>query len=212
MSSRLTGLVIEAAEPAKLADFWASVLGWTAVGSVVRAPESDGCELDLIFVPESGPKRGKNRLHLDVASNSSADQTAKVEHAASLGARMWDIGQGDVPWTVLIDPAGNEFCVLDPRARYTTTEALAAIVVDAVDPFALASFWAGTIDWQVKVRESVVVGVRAPSGRGPWLEFLRTTESKRHPDRLRLALGGDPRAEAAQPRTDPEGNEFFLVA
>jgi len=26
-----------------------------------------------------------------------------------------DIGQGDVPWVVLADPEGNEFCVLSPR-------------------------------------------------------------------------------------------------
>ncbi|MGL3198633.1 MULTISPECIES: VOC family protein [Curtobacterium] len=26
-----------------------------------------------------------------------------------------DIGQEDVPWTVLRDPEGNEFCVLTPR-------------------------------------------------------------------------------------------------
>jgi hypothetical protein len=25
-----------------------------------------------------------------------------------------DVGQGDVPWTVLADPEGNEFCVLTP--------------------------------------------------------------------------------------------------
>jgi predicted enzyme related to lactoylglutathione lyase len=31
------------------------------------------------------------------------------------GAVPVDIGQGDVSWTVLADPQGNEFCVLSPR-------------------------------------------------------------------------------------------------
>ena len=31
------------------------------------------------------------------------------------GAVRLDIGQGDVPWTVLADPEGSEFCVLSPR-------------------------------------------------------------------------------------------------
>jgi hypothetical protein len=30
------------------------------------------------------------------------------------GARRADIGQGEVPWAVLADPEGNEFCVLGP--------------------------------------------------------------------------------------------------
>jgi hypothetical protein len=31
------------------------------------------------------------------------------------GAVPADVGQGDVSWTVLADPEGNEFCVLSPR-------------------------------------------------------------------------------------------------
>jgi hypothetical protein len=30
----------------------------------------------------------------------------------ALGATHADIGQGDVPWIVLADPEGNEFCLL----------------------------------------------------------------------------------------------------
>jgi hypothetical protein len=33
----------------------------------------------------------------------------------ALGARRVDVGQGAVPWVVLADPEGNEFCVLAPR-------------------------------------------------------------------------------------------------
>jgi hypothetical protein len=32
-----------------------------------------------------------------------------------LGARRADIGQGYVPWVVLTDPDGNEFCALQPH-------------------------------------------------------------------------------------------------
>ncbi|WP_447006378.1 VOC family protein [Saccharothrix isguenensis] len=31
------------------------------------------------------------------------------------GAVRADVGQTDVPWVVLADPEGNEFCVLTPR-------------------------------------------------------------------------------------------------
>ena len=60
-------------------------------------------------------KTVKNRVHLDLATESGAHQAAEVERLLALGAVPADIGQGDVPWTVLADPEGNEFCVLSPR-------------------------------------------------------------------------------------------------
>jgi hypothetical protein len=38
-----------------------------------------------------------------------------VARLQTLGATPADVGQGDVPWIVLADPEGNEFCVLAPR-------------------------------------------------------------------------------------------------
>jgi len=196
------GLTIEAPEPPKLAAFWAELLGGEVSGTTVRGPETD-----LVFVPESGPKAGKNRLHLDLASYSPEGQRAKVERALALGASRCDIGQGEVPWVVLADPAGNEFCVLEPRPGYTTTETLAAVVVDSLDPAAQAAFWSELTGWRAGSEvPGVIVGLRAPDGRGPWLEFLRTGEPKRHPNRLRPIVRTHRSAT-----TDPEGNEFSLV-
>jgi hypothetical protein len=42
-----------------------------------------------------------------------------VERLIALGARRADVGQGRVPWVVLADPEGNEFCVLGPLAAPT---------------------------------------------------------------------------------------------
>ncbi len=33
----------------------------------------------------------------------------------ALGARTADVGQGEVSWVTLMDPEGNEFCVLRSR-------------------------------------------------------------------------------------------------
>ena len=60
-------------------------------------------------------KRGKNRLHLDLAPYPDGDRATEVARLIALGARSVDIGQGDVPWAVLADPDGNEFCVLGPQ-------------------------------------------------------------------------------------------------
>ena len=66
----------------------------------------------LIFgtVPEG--KTIKNRLHLDFRPD---DRDAEVDRLLGLGASRVDVGQSDVPWVVLADPEGNEFCVLSSR-------------------------------------------------------------------------------------------------
>jgi hypothetical protein len=239
MGTRLVNVVIDSLRPRDAADFWAELLDWESVagstGAVgVRAPAKGGCELDLTFVPVPEVKAGKNRLHLDLASGSPSGQAATVDSAVVLGALPVDLGQGDVPWKVLADREGNEFCVLEPRPEYTTTELVAAIVVDAQDPLALATFWAEATGWVIGARAAEIVGLRSPAGRGPWLEFLRTPEAKRGKNRLHPhvapPLGGDLDTEvdrlcrlgakpadigqldvAWQVLADPEGNEFCVL-
>ena len=57
----------------------------------------------------------KNRIHLDVAPYPDEELSAAVSVLLKQGAVPEDVGQGDVPWSVLADPQGNEFCVLSPR-------------------------------------------------------------------------------------------------
>ena len=120
MATRLVNLVVDAGDPAALAGWWAEALGWEVTLEApdevaVEPPGPDGLGLPLVFVPVTDPKVGPNRVHLDLASSSPADQAAQVERLASLGATPADVGQGDVSWTVLADPEGNELCVLSPR-------------------------------------------------------------------------------------------------
>jgi hypothetical protein len=43
------------------------------------------------------------------------DQAAEVARLVAMGATRADVGQHDVPWVVLADPEGNEFCILAAR-------------------------------------------------------------------------------------------------
>jgi hypothetical protein len=63
-------------------------------------------------VPEG--KTVKNRLHLDL-NPTDREQDEEVRRLIDLGARHADVGQGDASWVVLVDPEGNEFCVLADR-------------------------------------------------------------------------------------------------
>ena len=98
--------------------FWSAAFEWPLVWdqdeeTAIRSP--DGTGQFITWGPPLPPKHGKNRIHIDVAPPKDGDQQREVERLLSLGATRVDIGQGDVPWVVMGDPDGNEFCVLTPR-------------------------------------------------------------------------------------------------
>jgi predicted enzyme related to lactoylglutathione lyase len=120
MTSVINEIVVDCADPERVAEFWGAALGWDVQRegeyfwmSASGEPGDGG--LILVFVPVPEPKTVKNRVHIDV-SPRGCDQPEEVERLLGLGARHVDVGQGDdVPWVVLADPEGNEFCVLRRR-------------------------------------------------------------------------------------------------
>jgi hypothetical protein len=121
MANRITSLCIDATDCETLAAFWCAVLDWSVTerddGVVRIGPDADAnVFIDFLPVPD-GPKRVKNRLHLDLNA-TDRDQAAELERLLALGARAVDIGQVGAPevtWHVLADPEGNEFCLLRSR-------------------------------------------------------------------------------------------------
>jgi catechol 2,3-dioxygenase-like lactoylglutathione lyase family enzyme len=124
MSCRISELVLDCADPERLAAFWCEVLEWAVVGrdeeSVEIGPAEAGFggpQPTLLFSRSSDPRRGKLPLHIDV-NPTDRDRPAELERLLALGARRVDVGQsGDEPWDVLADPEGNEFCLLQARIR-----------------------------------------------------------------------------------------------
>lgn len=116
MAASLYHLVIDAHDLPALARFWCEVLDWKVLfehEQEIIIGRDEHAYPGLCFLPAREPKTVKNRLHIDLAPD---DQDAEVERVIALGARRVDIGQGEVPWVVLADPEGNEFCVLTPKA------------------------------------------------------------------------------------------------
>ena len=113
MGSRWASLVVDAVDPPRLADWWASVLDYRLLYSsseeATIGPDEES-QPSITFLSVAGTKSGKNRLHFDLTPD---DREAEVERLVDMGARRVDIGQPeDAAWTVLADPEGNEFCVL----------------------------------------------------------------------------------------------------
>jgi len=118
MGSRWADLVVDAIDPPRLAQWWASVLDYRLLyessDEATIGPDEDS-RPTITFIHVLDAKSGKNRLHLDLSPD---DRDGEVERLVNMGARRVDVGQpDDAAWTVLADPEGNEFCVLRAKAR-----------------------------------------------------------------------------------------------
>ena len=239
MSTRLVGVCVDADDPVRLAQFWASALGWDSSdersGEIGLMPP-DGTRPHLLFLRVPGPKTGKNRIHLDLVSESPHHQAETVDRLVSLGARRVDIGQAeDADHVVLADPEGNELCVVVRGDFLATTGVLGAIVFEPARP-AVGHFWSEATGWPIVFDQDGDTAIRAPDGRGPFVTFgPPVAASPTGANRLRLDLatpaGGDHEAEVERlvalgarridvgqgevPRVvlaDPDGNEFGVLA
>ncbi|MEV4298751.1 VOC family protein [Microbispora rosea] len=244
MALRLGLLNFKARDNSALGRFWADALGWdvfsdgpavTGAGPVGFVwPDPVALCVCVVAVPD--PETVRYRVHLDLATTSAAHQAELVARLKELGATPADVGQGDVPWTVLADPEGNVFCVLEPREIYRDTGPIAAVVVGCADPRAMARFWDEAMDWALHEVGDDHARLRSAKGVGPYLEFVRTTPGSTTVwNRVHLDLvpypGDDQAAEVARLRAlgatpadvaqgdvswvvlaDLEGNEFCVLA
>ena len=109
---------IDCLDPVALAGFWASVLG-SQVNDVhggpphyvsVRPTAEGGPWLSFQRVPEA--KAVKNRLHLDVTVHDLDEATARIEALGGRRLDQPDLEEYGFRWRVLVDPEGNEFCLI----------------------------------------------------------------------------------------------------
>ena len=117
----------DAADPRRLAAFWALALGYVVEpgyddpdGASIVDPDGNGPAIGFLRVPE--PKSAKNRMHVDirVAGKPPWDMSgreqlirARVAELVAAGAaakREESYGE-HLGHIVMLDPEGNEFCV-----------------------------------------------------------------------------------------------------
>ena len=117
MSLTIAMITIDTGDARKLAEFWTAALNTTVQGDwgefIVLAPTTaHGVALGLQQVPDPTP--GKNRVHFD---SHVPDRKAEVARLVGLGAT--EVAVHSIPglvWSVLADPDGNEFCVIQSRS------------------------------------------------------------------------------------------------
>ena len=219
--------------PEAVARFWGAALHQPVVehegGDFHLEPPMGGSKERTIWINAVlEPPAGKSRVHLDLRV-PGGDPVPLI----SCGARVAsEPGEGH-PWYVLNDPDGVAFCVFGPHPQYPDApNGPFELVVDAVDPLRIATWWAA--------RTGGIVGQRSDTGHA-WVEgaagfpFLfwvfnpvpehKTVKNRAHWD-VKLANATvddlvDAGATLLRMRdgdidwwvlADPEGNEFCAFA
>jgi len=108
-------VTFDCADVMAMARFWAAALDWEVDpdsepdGAAINDPSGRSGGFYFQPVPES--KIAKNRVHIDLRpSGSMAAEVARLEQ---LGATIQGrVDEGGSFWTVMLDPEGNELCVL----------------------------------------------------------------------------------------------------
>ena len=113
MAAKL-GLVLDCADPEKLATFWSEALGYTTVGgagSYVLLVDESGQQPKLLLQRVGEPKSGKNRMHVDIETPAVDDEVTRLEALGAVKVVDEPVEEHGNRWVVMSDPEGNEFCV-----------------------------------------------------------------------------------------------------
>ena len=211
-------LCIDVDAPATMAAFWAGALGLTveALDTGAYRLVDDVAEHTVWInrVPE--PRSVKQRVHLDV-------MVAEVAELRQIGAQ---VVAEEPRWTVLADPEGGELCAfVRPQDRLDSYRLL-EVVVDALDPEAIARWWGDRLGGVPKASDERTFWWLEPTAGLPveWV-FQKVPEPKQVKNRIHWDVLGDSTglvgagARMVRPRgegldwdllADPEGNEFCV--
>ncbi len=117
----------DAADPHRLAAFWAYALGYVPEpgydepdGASIIDPDGTGPAISFLKVPE--PKTAKNRVHIDIRvageppwDPAERERLIRAKVAALVGAGATKVRAqpygGQLAHVLMRDPEGNEFCV-----------------------------------------------------------------------------------------------------
>jgi hypothetical protein len=214
--------------PAAVAAFWGAALNQPVVthddGGFSLGPPEGGSKNRVVWINEvSEPIAGKSRAHIDIR-NADGDPAPLL----ALGGTLERAKGGDIEWHIVNDPDGVAVCVFGPHPADPSALGPFELVVDAVDPAAIAGWWAERTGGTTGTREGAsFVWVEGAAGF-PYMfwVFHSVPEPKTVKNRIHwdvklvdttidgLVAAG---AKVLRPKddeirwwimADPEGNEF----
>jgi hypothetical protein len=122
MVSFIRNVSFDCFDPYALAQFWSAVVGHPVDPDLVPG------DTEVVIEPPGGPrlffqavpenKAVKNRVHVCLQPGDR-DRDTEVDRLLALGAKISDdyrTSDGD-GWVLLLDPAGNEFCMTRSAAE-----------------------------------------------------------------------------------------------
>jgi hypothetical protein len=214
--------------PEAVAAFWSAALGQPVKthddGGIRLDPPAGGEKNRVVWICEVPEQpAGKSRVHIDVGV-ANGDPAPLLAAGGTLERNKGE----DIDWTILNDPDGVAVCVFAPHPTDPTALGPFELVVDAVDPPAIAGWWADRTGGTVGTRDDApFVWIQGAAGF-PYMFWVfhsvpepKTVKNRVHWD-VRLVdttIDGLVAAGATLLRpkeddihwwvmADPEGNEF----
>ncbi len=217
--ARFKDLCVDVSSPSEMAAFWGQVIGLTPPADNPNVLVGDVPEKTIWMCKVPETKTVKNRVHLDV-------HTGAIEDLERYGATVETPATDELPWTVMQDPEGGEFCgfVRETVPAYRLME----LIVDSAEPEAQANWWAGVIGGDVGSRPGTPWYwlENVPGLPFPYWVFMPVPEPKTVKNRVHWDVSApalqpvlDAGAKLLRPKddeigwnvcADPEGNEFCV--
>lgn len=117
-SLRFGAVVLDVEDFERSARFWTAALGYEIAYRhdwfwALADPENkDRCRIGL--QPAETPKRGVNRVHIDLDTDDMEREVARLEGLGATRVDDWPYPDTGPEFTVMRDPDGHEFCII-PR-------------------------------------------------------------------------------------------------
>jgi len=134
MAAAKLGLVVDCADPDKLAEFWSAAIGYTplgGVGSYVLLIDESGQQPKLLLQRVEEPKVGKNRMHFDIETPAVDEEVARLEVLGAVRMEAGAIEEHGNRWVVMADPEATSSASATPatptseRSRAATSSGAA---------------------------------------------------------------------------------------
>jgi predicted enzyme related to lactoylglutathione lyase len=111
-SAEIADITFDCVDPERVAAFWASMLGRPIAGR--KGPyvwlERSGGKVGVGFQRVRDATTTKNRVHLDLGVGDLVDAAGRAEALGGRRASGYEAGG----FLVMLDPEGNQFCLVPP--------------------------------------------------------------------------------------------------